>query len=189
MESQLNSTMYFVTWCESFMRRWSISLSASPVRWNGQKFVLSSRRNKSQSSSQSSSIDSLSMASSNHSRAVPLRNKTAKLTLSESCGKFFGRSWKFNSHWTKKLWSLRALDPSKGSGSLTCARAGPLSLADSAKVLIASARLGGKSEFAWLRVGVVWSGSKGSLGIVEWGGLTSRSLDVGQVAPGFRRVL
>src|ERR1700726_1266385 len=113
------------------------------------------------------------MASSNHSRAVPLRNETAKLTLSESCGKFFGRSRKFNSHWTKKLRSLQGSEPSKGSGSLTRARTGPLSFADSARALIVSVRLGRMSEFDRLWVRVIWSGSEGSLGIAEWGGLTS----------------
>src|ERR1700730_10359466 len=171
------------------MRRWSISASTSLVGSNGLKLVLSSRRNKSQSLSQSSSADSPSMAGSNHSRAIPLRKETAKLTLSESCGKFFRQSRKFSSHWTRKLQSLRALDLLKGSGSLTRARAGPLSLADSARALIASARLGGTLEFARLQVGVVWSGSEGSLGVAEWGGLTSGSRDAGRVAPGFRRVL
>src|ERR1700731_1848194 len=129
------------------------------------------------------------MAGSNHSRAVLLRKETAKLTLSESCGKFFGWSRKFNLHWTRKLRSLRASDLSKGSGSLTRARAGPLSLVDLARALIVSARLGGTPEFARLQVGVIWSGSKGLLGVAEWGGLTSGSRDAGRVAPGFRRVL
>src|ERR1700719_4256383 len=59
-------------------------------------------------------------------KGYTLRKEMAKLTLSESCGKFFGQSWKFNSHWTKELQSLWGLELSKGSGSLTCTHARPL---------------------------------------------------------------
>jgi len=64
----------------------------------------------------------LRRSGSNHSRDIPFRYDWVKITFALSRWNALARSWKHNSHWTKKVLSFFGSIPSKVSGSRTLAQ-------------------------------------------------------------------
>ena len=121
----LNSTMYLLIHCLSFMERWSSWCSASPTGSCRPKLVWSSRTNSLKSSCQSSQRAGFSVSrrsGSNHSKAIPFKYNCTKVTLVHLIQKALAQSWKLNLSCTRKTWSIWESVLSNWSGSQTLVR-------------------------------------------------------------------